>query len=442
MKNTEYFLRFRDFLRHAYSIIYCTVFLLFFINVATSAQPRLSHIQIIVAPDHADWTYHVGDTAIFNVTVLKSSIPLDSVTIFYHLNPDRMPAIKKENLFLEKGKTQIKGSMKKPGFLRCFVEVKYNGHNYSNYATAGFDPTSIQPTTTLPDDFTAFWDSAKKELSSVPLEYKIRLLPDISTDKVNVFEVNIKNIKGRIYGLLALPKEKGQYPALLNLPGAGVYPRKAHLDIAEEGIITFTIDINGIPPTLDPEIYKSLGEGALKNYWFTNLDDKNEYYYKRVYLGCIRAVDFIFSLPEFDGKNIAVYGGSQGGGLSLVTAGLDQRIKYLGVFYPALCDLTGFLYGRAGGWPLLFRNPFTNKPDKVETSKYYDAVNFARFIKIPGFYSSGYNDRICPPTSTFSAYNTIKATKKILIVPETRHYSFPEQYEEMKTWFIRKLLNK
>lgn len=65
----------------------------------------------------------------------------------------------------------------------------------------------------------------------------------------------------------------------------------------------------------------------------------DHYYYKRVYMGCVRAVDFIYSLPEFDGKNLAVNGGSQGGALSIITAGLDNRIKYLAAFYPALSDL-------------------------------------------------------------------------------------------------------
>jgi cephalosporin-C deacetylase-like acetyl esterase len=68
----------------------------------------------------------------------------------------------------------------------------------------------------------------------------------------------------------------------------------------------------------------------------------------------VRAVDYIFSLPEFDGSTIAVTGGSQGGALSIVTAGLDSRIKYLAAFYPAMCDFTGYLYGRAGGWPHMF----------------------------------------------------------------------------------------
>src|SRR5690606_5909449 len=121
--------------------------------------------------------------------------------------------------------------------------------------------------------------------------------------------------------------------------------------------------------------------GPLNGYMRANLDDKDRYYYKRVYLGMVKAVDMIFSLPQFDGTRIGVMGGSQGGALSIVTAGLDDRVKYLVSYYPALADLTGYLEGRAGGWPHLFKDDFTNQAAKIATSKYYDVVNFAKLVK-------------------------------------------------------------
>jgi cephalosporin-C deacetylase-like acetyl esterase len=94
------------------------------------------------------------------------------------------------------------------------------------------------------------------------------------------------------------------------------------------------------------------------------------------------------SLPQYDGKNLAVTGGSQGGALSIVTAALDPRVKFLAANYPALSDLTGYLYDRAGGWPHMFTNNSSSgngTPQKIETSKYYDVVNFARMVAIPGY---------------------------------------------------------
>ncbi len=188
---------------------------------------------------------------------------------------------------------------------------------------------------------------------------------------------------------------------------------------------------------MNASVYNALGRGALDGYWVYDLDDKDRYYYKRVYLGCVRSVDFIFSLPEFDGSNIVVSGGSQGGALAIVTAALDQRIKGLVAFYPALCDLTGYLNGRAGGWPHMFNDAnkeINNTPRKVDTSKYYDVVNFARQLKVPGFYSFGYNDVTCPPTSMYAAYNVIQAPRTLFLVEETGHWTYPEQWEKSQEW--------
>jgi cephalosporin-C deacetylase-like acetyl esterase len=85
-----------------------------------------------------------------------------------------------------------------------------------------------------------------------------------------------------------------------------VRPYLGDTALAEKGIITFEIGIHGIPVTMDPMVYNNLGAGALNNYWTFNLDNKNNYYYKRVYLGCVRANDFIFSLPQFDGVNLCI----------------------------------------------------------------------------------------------------------------------------------------
>ena len=77
---------------------------------------------------------------------------------------------------------------------------------------------------------------------------------------------------------------------------------------------------------MEPFVYTDLGASTLYQYYNYNLDNKDRYYFKRVYLGCVRANDFLASLPQFDGVNLAVTGGSQGGALSIVTAGLDARV--------------------------------------------------------------------------------------------------------------------
>ena len=168
---------------------------------------------------------------------------------------------------------------------------------------------------------------------------------------------------------------------------------------------------------------------------------------------CYWVLFFIVLLPvysvcshatEKESMKTTIEGGSQGGALAIVTAGLDNRIKGLICYYPALSDLTGYLHGRAGGWPHLFNGNVSNSnvlDQKVKVASYYDVVNFARQIKVPGFYSFGYNDMVCPPTTVYSAINVITAPKKLLIIPQTEHWTFPEQWQKANSWGM-KLLKK
>ena len=164
-------------------------------------------------------------------------------------------------------------------------------------------------------------------------------MPERCTENVNVYHVNLQNyrLNTRLYGILCVPKKEGKYPAILQVPGAGARPYNGDIANAEKGFITFQIGIHGIPVNMDVSVYNNLMAGALAGYWNYNLDDKDRYYYKRVYLGCVRANDFIASLPQYDGTNLGVTGGSQGGALSIVTAALDPRVKYLAALLSGAC---------------------------------------------------------------------------------------------------------
>jgi len=415
-------------------------FVLFFISTQLLSQPRRELVKVIVSPSQSDWTYESGERAEFSIMVLKNNVPMEGIQISYRIQPEKVYVWDEGRLTLKNGVAKIKAKrFINAGFLRCHASVEVDGKKYSSYATAGFSPDDIKPTTTLPGDFEAFWNKGKEELAKIPINPVLTLIPERCTDKADVYHVKLDNINGKIYGILCKPKKEGKYPAILHVPGAGIRPYYGDVREAENGFVSFTIGIHGIPVTLDPVVYENLRYGALDGYWRTNMDDKDKYYYKRVYLGCVRAVDFIESLDCFDGENIGVTGGSQGGALSIITAGLDNRIDYLAAFYPALCDLTGYLNERAGGWPHMFRDEFTNKPEKIETSKYYDVVNFARFVNVPGWYSWGYNDNVCPPTSMHAAYNVIPGEKELHIFQETQHWTFPEQQELKNEWLFDKL---
>lgn len=420
--------------------------LLPYVHPDALAQPAGQMVKVLVGPDHNDWTYKTGETAKFNVMVIRDGNPIADAVVSYKVGPEKMDPVKtEENVVLKKGTLTINGgTMRTPGFLRCEVVATVDGKEYRGLATAAFDPLSIQPTVDNPADFAQFWEKAKEENAKIPIDARMTLLPDRCTEKVNVYHVNLQNYRpgSRFYGILCVPKAEGKYPALLRVPGAGVRPYNGDVSTAEKGIITFEVGIHGVPVNQELPLYQNLGAGALYRYFTFNLDDKDQYYYKRVYLGCVRSIDFLFSLPQFDGSNLAVTGGSQGGALSIITAGLDSRVKYLAAYYPALSDLTGYLKGRAGGWPHIFDKnnaPVHNTKAKLETVGYYDVVNFARQLKVPGLYSWGFNDEVCPPTSMYAAYNVITAPKELHLALETGHWTYPEQRERVEAWLREKL---
>jgi cephalosporin-C deacetylase len=414
--------------------------LLLILAIPAISQSNTGMIKVIIAPDHKDWTYKVNEEAKFSVQVLKYGNLVENVTVDYETGPEALPVVKKEGVILKNGKTEFSGTMKVPGFYRVRVWAVVDGRRYEGLATAGFEPEKIQPTVKDPADFDSFWTNAIAEARKINLDPRITLMPERCTSEANVYHISFQNevIGSRIYGILAMPKKSGKYPAILRVPGAGIRPYAGDPRTAALGFITLEIGIHGIPVNLDIEVYNNLASGALSNYNNIRMNNRDAFYYKRVYLGCVKAVDFIFSLPEFNGNDIAVTGGSQGGALTIVTAGLDKRIKYMAALYPALCDNTGYLNKRAGGWPHYYKNA-EPKPGEIETLGYYDVVNFARRVTAPGFYTWGYNDLTCPPTSMFSAYNVITAPKELQVFQETGHWTFPEENDAVNNWLLKQL---
>jgi cephalosporin-C deacetylase-like acetyl esterase len=415
--------------------------------VPAPADERAAAIQVRVVPERQGWTYGVGESVTFLVSIIADQQPVEGVTVTYRVGPE-MLEVAPQTAEVPAGGLRISGgSLNQPGFIRCVVNATVAGRSYRGVATAGVAPDKIQPTQTEPADFDAFWAAQKAQLAEIPVDARLTPQPDLSTSKVEVFHVSLQNVGSsrgsvsRIYGILCVPRGPGPFPAMLNVPGAGVRPYRGLVDLAERGFITLQIGIHGIPVNLPPELYEGLGTAALSGYNAYNLDSRERYYYRRVYLGCIRANDYLVSHPAWDRRTLIVIGGSQGGQLSITTAALDPRVTALAANYPAYSDVTGYLHGRAGGWPHLMRPEggapsLHATPAKQATTAYYDAVNFARRLRVPGFYSWGYNDETCPPTSMYAAYNVITAPKRLLLAIETGHHVTPEQTQAIQRWVL------
>lgn len=405
------------------------------------AQVRGDQVRVVVSPDRADWTYGVGESCQFTVRVMRDQLPVEEAVVDYELGPEMYPVEKRQQVPLKGGKLVLKGTMKEPGFLKCKVKAHVNGRTYEGLANAAYEPERLRPLATMPAGFTQFWKESIDAAREVPLESTMRLLPERCTETVNAYEVSFQNERpgSRMYGILTMPRKPGSYPALLRVPGAGVRPYAGDTWVASKGAIVLEIGVHGIPVTMPQEVYDRLQGGALNGYWASNLNDRYTNYYRRVITGVIRAIDFIDTLPEYDHVRLGITGSSQGGALSIIGAALDSRITFYAAIHPALCDHAAFLKGRAGGWPHYFYNKENPDPRMVENAAYYDTANFATLLKVPGWFSFGFNDEVCPPTSTYSTYNIVTAEKELRPYRETGHYWYQEQYDEWNAWLLKML---
>jgi len=423
------------------------LFLLIVLTVLPiGAQIRGNSIVVTVEPDRQDWNYQVGETAKFTVEVRRSGTLVDNVSIDYAAGPEMYQDVKK-TMTLKDGRLTLTGKLTKPGFYRVDVTAHVDGKDYRGACAAAFSPDKLQPSTVMPNDFKAFWNHAIEEARNTSLEPTKRLLPERCTKDVNVYEVSFQNVRwnSRTYGILCVPVKEGRYPALLRVPGAGVRPYQGDVWTASQGVITLEIGIHGISVTMEQKVYDDLANGALNGYWNFGMDNRDQSYYKRVVLGCIRAIDYIEQFTPWNGKQLGVTGSSQGGFLSIATAGLDRRVTCYAPVHAALCDHTNSLRGIACGWPHYFyqmkNEELRLKNQEVETSRYYDGVNFARLItdQQHGWFSFGYCDDVVPPTTAWATYNTVTGPKEISPYQATWHFWFQEQWDEWEAWLLKEL---
>lgn len=423
------------------TLFICTLF-----TLTTSAQfskPRREYVEYLISTDHIDRNYQTGQPAYVKLQAFAGGVPLENVYVHYTHGDEMMPLSTGDSILIQSGEALIPiGTRQEPGFRTCHLRFTVDGKEYKDMVKVGYSTESIRPVIPMPQDFEKFWSKVLKKVRSIPMDVEVTPMPQYDSPSVKVSLVKIVcGENGRsIYGFLAQPKKEGKYPVLFTPPGAGVKKIDPILNYAEMGFISLNIEIHGFLPDQSVEEYKKLNE-QYGSYPRFNIHDPHTYYYKDVYAGCVRAVDYLCSLPQFDGKNVCVTGGSQGGALTIVTAALHPRVTCLAPFYPALSDMNGFLHGRAGGWPKFFRDEKTisemegaSIEEAVHTLSYYDVVNFAKLIKVPGFYSFGYNDETCSATSIMSVINSVSAPKKVVITPTSGHWRFPITNMESIQW--------
>lgn len=412
--------------------------------------PYRSDYLWVTVPDHADWLYKTGENANIEIQFYKYGIPRNG-EVTYTVGNDLLGTDTKGCVTLKNGRAKINiGTKKTPGFRDVVLTMKLDGQSYTHHVKVGFSPEKIQPFTQEPKDFNTFWQGNLDELAKIPLTYTKEIAKEYCTDKVDCYLVKIpvSRRKQCVYGYLFYPKnaQPGKHPVVLCPPGAGIKTIKEplrHKYYAENGFIRLEIEIHGLDPRLPKETFDDISRAFNSDptgYLENGIDNRDRYYMKHVYLALVRCIDLLTSLPEWDGRNVAVQGGSQGGALALVAAGLDKRVNLCVVNHPALSDMAGYTEkGRTGGYPHFNRMTGLYTPSNISTMAYYDVVNFARKVKANTYMTWGYNDNTCPPTTSYAVWNTLNCEKESLITPINEHWtSDATEYGQM-VWIKKHL---
>lgn len=419
------------------------------LTVVAQNYPYRSDVLWVTTPDQSDWLYKVGQEATVELQLFKYGVAQDGVEVTYELGGELMPADKTGKVVLKQGKALIPvGTMKRAGFRDCKLSVQLDGKHYKHHIKLGFSPEKLEPYTQMPADFVEFWEREMGELAKFPLSYTKERVEKYCTDRIDchLIKLYINKQQQAVYGYLFQPKAPGKYPVVLCPPGAGIKTIKEPMRRAyypENGFIRFEFEIHGLNPEWSDEVFKEISNafsGRENGYLVNGLDNRDNYYMKRVYLACVRSIDLLTSLPEWDGTNVAVQGGSQGGALAMVAAGLDKRVTACVANHPALADMAGYKDGRAGGYPHFFtRYVGMDTPEKIETMAYYDVVNFAKLIKAPTRLTWGYNDDVCPATTSYIVYNVLECPKEALITPVNEHWTSDETEVGHMRWIQQQL---
>jgi cephalosporin-C deacetylase len=166
-----------------------------------------------------------------------------------------------------------------------------------------------------------------------------------------------------------------------------------------------------------------------------------DYYYTRLYVDAVRAIETAAGLAGVDGSRIAVSGGSQGGALALASAALlGDQVTACHADIPFLCDIQRAVTLTAS-MPYAEVAEFLARQVDLEraamdTLRYVDCALLARWITADCLVSVGLMDDVCPPSTVFAAYNEITAAKEIAVFQFGVH-SVPPAHVESQLRHLR-----
>jgi cephalosporin-C deacetylase len=372
--------------------------------------------ELTFTPFHANGIYQPGEKVGWTVT--RSNGAPGPTRYAYEIKKNELELLRSSTLDLSSGAATIEAVLDEPCMV--FVELKPEsaaaapgGPQRRPYASLGaaVAPDRMQPSVPRPANFDEFWASKLKVLREIPMNPVLR--PVASTvPGVEMSAVKVDSLASQMQGYLMKPQREGKFPALVSYQGAGVYALRPAIAAAHaaEGWLVLDVDAHDKAP--------DVATGPPANYHTLGNTDREQSYFLNMYLRDTRAIDYIASRPDWDGKTLVILGTSMGGQQGLVTAGLNpDRITALLVNEPSGGDTNGELHGRSAAYP----NWPANDPKAMQAALYFDTVNFASRIKAPTLASIGFIDTVVPPAGVWIAVNQIPAPKEVVPMVEANH---------------------
>ncbi len=328
----------------------------------------------------------------------------------------------------------LTAKLDQPGTLLVELETVVGDQKIKGLAGAAFSPEKIGRSSDRPDDFDTFWADQVARLERIPLNPVVEAV-DTGDTSIDYFKVRLDNINGtHVYGQLARPRQgSGKYPAIVVFQWAGVYGLdRGWVDWrARNGWLALNIMAHDLPFDREPAFYQQKERDGLAEYIAIGNKSRDESYFLRMYLGCHRAVEYLTTRDDWDGRIIVVTGASQGGLQSIVAAALHPKVTAVMAAVPAGGDTTAGSANRAEGWPYwngLARGQ--NVEAVMNTSRYFDAVNFASRVTVPSLVAMGLVDTVCPSPGVFAIVNHLAGPVELIVVPHANHHGPFRVYDD------------